>query len=154
MSGSLKITVENTVKVSEAICCSFDIKSLLPKCVREKSTWLFLGHVANLVTSCFNIVKKIMFQYSISPSFGCGHGGVTRGKGGTITRATNHCGSAEKSQKCNSTFVSERSQVRTWGRQTCFLPRAPSNLVTPLCGHNSQNVLHFSVPNNIQCFCV
>jgi len=32
----------------------------------------------------------------------------------------------------NSTFASERPQVRTWGRQTCFLPRAPSNLVTPL----------------------
>ena len=27
---------------------------------------------------------------------------------------------------------SERPQVPTWGRQTCFLPRAPSNLVTPL----------------------
>jgi len=31
-----------------------------------------------------------------------------------------------------STFASERSQVWTWGRQTCFLPRAPSNLATPL----------------------
>ena len=31
-----------------------------------------------------------------------------------------------------STFASERPQVRTEGRQTCFLPRAPSNLVTPL----------------------
>ena len=36
-----------------------------------------------------------------------------------------------------STFASERPQVRTWGRQTwsrqtCFLPWAPSNLVTPL----------------------
>ena len=29
-------------------------------------------------------------------------------------------------------FASERAQVRTWGRQTCFLPRAPSKLVTPL----------------------
>jgi len=47
-------------------------------------------------------------------------------------------GGADKSQKyhkCSlqySTFASERSEVRTWGRQTCFLPRAPSNLVTPL----------------------
>jgi len=31
-----------------------------------------------------------------------------------------------------STFASERPQVRTRGRQTCFLPRASSNLVTPL----------------------
>jgi len=29
-------------------------------------------------------------------------------------------------------FASDRPQVRTWGSQTCFLPRAPSNLVTPL----------------------
>ena len=32
----------------------------------------------------------------------------------------------------NSTFASERPQVRTWGCQTCFMSRAPSNLVTPL----------------------
>jgi len=31
-----------------------------------------------------------------------------------------------------SKFASERPQVRLWGRQTCFLPRAPSNLVKPL----------------------
>jgi len=47
-------------------------------------------------------------------------------------------GSAEKSQQRHkyflqySTFASERHEVQTWGRQTCFLPRAPSNLVTPL----------------------
>jgi len=46
---------------------------------------------------------------------------------------------AEKSQQCRkyflryTTFASERgAQVRTWGRQTCFLPRAPYDLVTPL----------------------
>ena len=31
-----------------------------------------------------------------------------------------------------STFASGSPQVRTQGRQTCFLPRAPSNLVMPL----------------------
>ena len=47
-------------------------------------------------------------------------------------------GSAEKSQQCHkyfleySTFASERPQFRTVGRQTCFLPLAPCNLVTPL----------------------
>jgi len=59
--------------------------------------------------------------------------------------APNHCagrqmstGGAEKSQQFHkyvlqySKFPSEGSQVRTWGRQTCFLPRAPSNLITPL----------------------
>ena len=47
-------------------------------------------------------------------------------------------GGVEKSQQCHmyilqySKFAPEKYQVRTWGRQTCFLPRAPSNLVTPL----------------------
>ena len=74
-------------------------------------------------------------------------------KGGTIIRAPNHpkggkslrepqngCGGRRKvptmSQVLSSiqycTFTSERPQFRTWGCQTCFLPRAPSNLVTPL----------------------
>jgi len=30
-----------------------------------------------------------------------------------------------------STFASERPYVRPWGRQTFFLPWAPSNLVVP-----------------------
>jgi len=47
-------------------------------------------------------------------------------------------GGAEKSHQCHKyfpqsgTFTSERSLVRTLGGQTCFLSRAPSNLVTPL----------------------
>ena len=54
-----------------------------------------------------------------------------------VTRGHNSPG-AEKSQQChkyfrqNSTFASERTQVRTWGRQTCSMPRAPCNLGTPL----------------------
>ena len=52
--------------------------------------------------------------------------------------APNACGGAKKSKQCHkhflqySTFSSERPQVRTWGRQTCFLSRAPSILVMPL----------------------
>ena len=47
-------------------------------------------------------------------------------------------GGTKKSQQCHKyffqyrTFASERPQFRTRGRQTCFLPRAPSNLVTLL----------------------
>jgi len=47
--------------------------------------------------------------------------------------APNHCGERRKSQqyhKCFlqcSTFASERPQVPTWGRQSCFLPQAPTN---------------------------
>jgi len=60
------------------------------------------------------------------------------GQGCTIPRAPNHYWDAEKSQQCHkyflqyNTFASERHQIRTWGRQTSILPRAPSNLVTPL----------------------
>jgi len=83
-----------------------------------------------------------------SPSYGISISGVTRGAqlpGCRITMgASNRCGGrqmiaggAGKSQQCHmcilqcSKFVSERSQVRTWGRQTCFLPLVPFNLVTP-----------------------
>jgi len=61
-----------------------------------------------------------------------------KGQGGAITWAPNHSGGAKKPQQCHtyilqySTFASGRPQVRNWGRQNCFLPRAPSNLVTPL----------------------
>jgi len=47
--------------------------------------------------------------------------------------APNHCGGTIKSQQCHKyflqygTFASERAQVRTWGRQTSFLPQAPSS---------------------------
>jgi len=59
-------------------------------------------------------------------------------KGGAISRAPNDCGGTRKSQQFRkyflqySTFASERPQVRTWGRQTYILPRAPPNLVTTL----------------------
>ena len=58
--------------------------------------------------------------------------GVTRGERGT------HSPVAEKAPQYQnyflqySIFASERPQFRTWGRQTCFLPRTPPNLVTPL----------------------
>jgi len=47
---------------------------------------------------------------------------------------------AEKLRQCYKHFLqcntsaSEKTQVRTWGRQTCSLPQAPSNLVMPLVG--------------------
>jgi len=56
---------------------------------------------------------------------------TTGGKRGTIPRVPNYCGGARKVLtmpqvlQC-STFAFERPQVRTRGRQTCFLPRAPS----------------------------
>ena len=64
-------------------------------------------------------------------------GRIEGGKGHN-SRASDHSGGAEKSQQCHkyflqySTLASEIPPVRTWGRQTCFLPRAPSYCVTPL----------------------
>jgi len=63
--------------------------------------------------------------------------------------ALNDCGDNEKSQKCRkyflqySEFASERPQLQTWRHQTCFLPRATSNLVTPLQGGTSPWNLKF-----------
>jgi len=60
--------------------------------------------------------------------------------------APNHCKGAEKSHRCHkyfiqgSKFASEGPHVRTWGQQTCFLPRELSNLVTPLIGVNFSGI--------------
>ena len=82
--------------------------------------------------------------------------GVTRGTQFPWRRITigaaNHCRDAETPKKChknflhNSKFPFERGQVRTWGRQTCFLPRAPSNLVTPLVVSVRLSLGRFGVP--------
>jgi len=66
-----------------------------------------------------------------------GKGGTIPGRRITMGRRFTAVG-VEKSQQCCKyllqyrIYASERYQVRTWGRQTCFLPRATSNLVTPL----------------------
>ena len=63
---------------------------------------------------------------------------VTRGAQFSGRRITTGSPVAEKSQLCHNYFIqyskfsSIRPRVRRWGRQTCFLPQAPSNLVTPL----------------------
>jgi len=70
--------------------------------------------------------------------------GVTRGERGRNSPGESLLGrrmtsrGAEKSQQCHkyflqySAFASERPQFRPWGLQTCFLSRAPCNLVTSL----------------------
>jgi len=65
---------------------------------------------------------------------------ITRGERGhnsqsaeSLTGRQITVGGAEKTQQYHKHFLtSERPYVRTWERQMCFLPRAPSNLVTPL----------------------
>jgi len=81
--------------------------------------------------------KTRLFTKRPLPNTSCSQGRTEGAKGGQcggrwIT------GGAEKSQQCRKyflqyiTFSPERPQVRTWGRQTWFLPRAPPNLVTSL----------------------
>ena len=63
--------------------------------------------------------------------------GVTRGTqfpGRRITMGAPKSSNSVASTFFNSTFASEWPPVRTWGRQTCVLPWAPSNFVTPLRG--------------------
>jgi len=75
--------------------------------------------------------------------------GVTRGtKGVQFTGRRMTAGDAAKSQQYHKYFIqdsasaSERPPVQTWGRQACFLPRAPPNLVTPLlCGTCCQKLI-------------
>ena len=77
--------------------------------------------------------------------------GVTKGQGGAITRARNHSGGTEilkghqmiagapkNPNNVTRTFFNaihllpEDLRFENGGCQTCFLPRAQSNLVTPL----------------------
>jgi len=44
-------------------------------------------------------------------------------------------------------FASERPQIRTWGRQTCFFPRALFSLVTPLYGTRAFLFCHNVLPS-------
>ena len=79
----------------------------------------------------------------------CIQGRSEGGKGGTIPRAPNHYGGAEPLRGrrkvpamsrvfSSSEFASEKPQVLTWGRQTCFFLRAPSSLFAPLVAYDNQ----------------
>jgi len=67
----------------------------------------------------------------------CGQG-RNEGARGAQCPGRRIAGGAKMSQQCRKyflqyrTFTSKRLQVRTWGRQTCFFPRTPSNVSTPL----------------------
>jgi len=82
------------------------------------------------------------------------------------SRAPNYCGGcqmtaegAKKSQQYHKYFLQysiyllpKRPQVRTWGRQTCFLPRAPCNFVTPLVAcHDFERHCSQIVPQIFRC---
>jgi len=61
------------------------------------------------------------------------------------------------SQQCRkyflqySTFTPKKTHVWTWGCQTCFLPQAPSNLVTSLLVRSSQELINNAVSISASC---
>jgi len=95
----------------------------------DRQIWFLPRTPSNLVTTLVSCRSTPESRTALQ--------GRNEGKGDTIPQALNHCGGRRKSQqyhKCFlqcSKFAPERAQVRTWGRQSCFLPRAPSNLATP-----------------------
>jgi len=110
---------------------------------------------APLLSEEFGAEKKSGINLAVNYQ----NSGVVRG----VTRGNNCPGveslreDAEKSQQCHkyflqySRFTSEGHQVRTRGRQTCFLPRAPSSLVTPLVWRILQQVI--SLPYAVTSHC-
>jgi len=98
-------------------------------------------HCCHIAASCLVTYTSVAF-YRLH--YGSISRGVTRGKGGAITRAPNHSAGAEWLQGRQN--VPTMSHVHSSIQYICFrktsgskmgapnllLPRAPSNLVTPL----------------------
>ena len=116
---------------------------------------------APLVTGLLTrLIERLSLLSFVTCTQSRNEGGAIPGGGESLWGEPNHCGGSRiivggaeslrgepKSPNdvtCtyfNRRFASERPQFRTWGRKTCCLPRAPSNLVTPL-----------HVPNVLQIF--
>ena len=71
--------------------------------------------------------------------------------------APNGYGGTAKSQQCHKyflqyrTYASKRPQFRIWGCQTCFLLRAPSNLITPLHDTHNNKLIKVNLPPHEVC---
>jgi len=89
-----------------------------------------------------HIAASCLLTYTSAAFYTLHYGSISRGVTTGVRGAQFHRRRItlrpKKSQQCYnhflqySTFASERPQVLTWVRQTCFLPRPPSILVTPL----------------------
>ena len=112
------------------------------------ANWARLMHFCHIAANCLLTQTSVAF-YTLH--YGSISRGVMKGQWGrnylgaeslwgrwNTAGALNDYGGAKKSQQFHtyilqySTFASGRPQVRKWGRQTCILPRALSNLVMPL----------------------
>jgi len=128
-----------------------------PKSIGQQNENWLLSHTCSKMAFSqsgeYSVVKHSVVRhvYNSEQFFGqrCTQGRNEGGSGAQfpghlITMgAPNHCRGAEMPQQCHkyflqySEFASERAQVGTGERQTCFLSRAPSNLVIPLDVHSS-----------------
>ena len=124
---------------------------------RRAKAWLSTVHVSSAAGMNNRIAPNAHFPRVLRRSIDCGthmcgsiphHKHVTPGRqgrnegeqGGHNPQTPNHwmtAGDAENSEPCledflqYSKFASERRQFRTWGRQTCFFPRAPLTSLRP-----------------------
>jgi len=113
----------------EACCRFFKGSAPSPKSVNFSLVLLF----QNILVQSSNIRKSVILKNVaiLHPCSDQSRKVLQTSRG--VVRGHNVQG-VEKSQVISTIhyICSERPQVRTWGRQTCFLPWAPSNLVTPL----------------------
>ena len=120
-----------------------DVQIISPKCSFFRLAQWF--DLTNFITEKQNSQQYVVLYTEISWTGLLYSGYLLSGRG--VTRGTKEAqftgrritvGGAAKSQQYHkyiiqdSTLASERPQVQTWGRQTCFLPRAPPNLVALL----------------------
>jgi len=80
---------------------------------------------------CKDVIKRDMLAFTFLHS----SGKQGRHKGGTIPRGAPKSPNSVTSTFFNTVHLLQKDLIRTWGRQTFFLPRAPSNLVTPQLGN-------------------
>ena len=119
----------------------------LPRHTREEDIFnVFVGFVKEtklpLSNWCWWHCHESQVSFRLGKPRSWGQGRNEGCKGETISRDPNHCRGRRKVPTMSqvgyflqySTFASERPQVRTWRRQTWFLPQALPNPVTPLLG--------------------
>jgi len=154
------LTVEDAKLERLKFAISFTIVNVF--CVKQSKTNACYQRIQKLGTEILFHLGRTIHWVKKHLSRLCTRVKRRGGKGGTTPRAPDHCGGSESLRGCQmsaggaeksqqfrkyflqySTFRSERPQVRTWWRQTCFLPRAQSNLVTFLTMQSSKDYRNF-----------
>ena len=119
---------------------TFEVAEMYKNCAHQSHNKLYFWTInSTLIHSTFHSVISfftklalVFVYFSIHSNQGRDEGG----KGGATARAPSHYGGA-KSLRASSFFSTVHLLPKDFsfehaGRQTCFLPRAPSNLATTL----------------------